>query len=134
MKLLKKVIAGLLLAFGVPLSILAATQILNPQTTRQDRDDVVTALIVITLPSTFLGGWLVWGLHKQGQKEISDRVRSTFYRLVTEHNGQITILRFAMEAKLSGQEARQYLDQRAKEFNATFDVLDGGNIAYHFEL
>jgi hypothetical protein len=73
-------------------------------------------------------------LYKQGQKEISDRVRSTFYRLVTEHNGQITILRFAMEAELSGQEARQYLDQRAKEFNATFDVLDGGNIAYHFDL
>jgi hypothetical protein len=134
MKLLKKVFAGLLLAFGVPLSILAVTQILNPQMTQQDKDDAFTALIILTLPSAAVGGWLVWGLHKENQKTISDRLRTTFYRLLQEGNGQITVLRFAMEAELSGEEARQYLDHRAKEFNATFDVLDEGDIAYRFNL
>jgi hypothetical protein len=134
MKLFKKVIAGLLLAFGVPLSILAVTQILNPQTSQQDREDALTAFIVLTLPATVVGGWLAWGLYKQGHKEISDRLRATFYRLIQEGNGQITVLRFAMEAELSGQEARNYLDQRAKEFNATFEALDVGDIAYRFNL
>jgi hypothetical protein len=134
MKLFKKVIAGLLLAFGVPLSILAVTQILNPQTSQPDREDALTALILLTLPPTVVGGWLARGLYKQGQKEISDRLRTTFYRLIKEGNGQITILRFAMEAELSGQEARNYLDQRAKEFNATFEALDEGDIAYRFNL
>jgi hypothetical protein len=134
MKRLKKLIAGLLLAFGVPLSILAVTQILNPQTSQQDREDALTALILLTLPPTAVGGWLVQGLQKDHQKKISDRLRTTFYRLVKEGNGQITILRFAMEAELSGEEARQYLDQKAKEFNGTFDALDQGDIAYRFNL
>ncbi len=125
---------GELLAFGVPLSILAVTQILNPQTSQQDREDALTAFIVLTLPPTVVGGWLARELYKQGQKEINDRLRTTFYRLIQESNGQITILRFAMEAELSGQEARNYLDQRAKEFNATFEALDEGDIAYHFNL
>lgn len=134
MKRLKKVIAGLLLAFGVPLSILAVTQILNPKTSPQDRDDALAVLFILTLPPTALGGWLVWGLYKQGQKEASDRLESIFYQLLEANNGQITLMRFAKETQLTGEQAKQYLDRKAKEFNATFDVGTQGGIIYHFTL
>jgi large subunit ribosomal protein L7/L12 len=39
-----------------------------------------------------------------------------------------------MEAQLSGEQARDYLDERAKEFNATFEPLDDGGIVYQFHL
>jgi len=49
-------------------------------------------------------------------------------------NGRITVLQLAMEAQLSGEQAKQYLDQKAKEFNATFEPSDKGNISYLFHL
>ena len=134
MKLFKKVMAGFLLAFGIPFSILALSEIVNPQNPPQDREEAFAALIILTLPTTAVGGWLTWSLYKQSQKEISDRLQSTFYRLVKENNGEVTTLRFAMEAQVSGKEARQYLNEKAKEFYANFEALDGGDIAYHFDL
>jgi hypothetical protein len=77
MKLLKKVTAGLLLVFGIPLSIVAVTEIFDRETTPQDKTDALAALIILTLPATAVGGWLAWGLSKESQKEISDRLQST---------------------------------------------------------
>lgn len=134
MKLLQKVIAGFLLVFGVPLSLVAVTEITNPQTSPQDRDDALAALLILTLPAASVGGWVAWRLYKAGDKETRDRLRSTFYRLVKENNGQLSVLYFAMEAQLSGEQARDYLDERAKEFNATFEPLDDGGIVYQFHL
>lgn len=132
MKRLKKVTAGLLLAFGIPFSILAVTELLNPQTKPKDKEGAMAALIVFTLPATAIGGWLVWGLYKEGKNENSDHLKSTFFRLLLEGNGRITVMQFARETKLSGEEARQFLDEKAKEFNATFDTDDKGGISYYF--
>lgn len=134
MKLLKKVIAGFLLVFGVPFSLVAAAEILNPQTSPQDREDSLAALLVLTLPATAIGGWMAWRLYKAGDKETSDRLRDKFYQLVKEGDGKLTTMRFAMAAQLSGEQAREYLDEQAKEFDATFEPLDDGGIIYHFHL
>ena len=65
-------------------------------------------------------------------KTVSDSFNSTFFRLLSEGNGQITLLQFAKETQLSIEEARQLLDEKAKEFNATFDTDEKGDISYYF--
>jgi large subunit ribosomal protein L7/L12 len=65
-------------------------------------------------------------------KTVSDRFNSTFFRLLSEGNGQITLLQFAKETQLSIEEARQFLDEKAQEFNATFDTDEKGGISYYF--
>lgn len=132
MKRCKKVIAGLLLAFGIPFSLLLVTEILNPQTKPKDKDDAMAALFILTLPAAAVGGWLAWGIYKGGAKEESDRLKSAFFQLLMEGNGRITVIQFAKATQLSGEEAKRYLDEKAKEFNATFDVDDKGGISYYF--
>jgi hypothetical protein len=132
MKPLKKVIAGLLLAFGIPLSLFAITKLLNPQSKPNDKQGNWAALMILSLPATAVGGWLVWGLNIDGKKPSSDRLNSTFFRLLLEGNGHITLVQFAKETQLSIEEARQFLDEKAKEFNATFDTDEKGGISYYF--
>ena len=48
------------------------------------------------------------------------------------HNGEFSLLQYAKAADISGQEARAYLDERAQEFNATFEVDMNGGIIYRF--
>ncbi len=41
---------------------------------------------------------------------------------------------FAKEANITGTEAKQYLDAKAKEFNASFNLSNEGGIYYHFHV
>lgn len=132
MKPLKKVIAGLLLAIGIPLSFFAITKVLNPQSKPNDKEGNWAALMLLSLPATAIGGWLAWEAYKDGNKQTTDRLNSTFFRLLLEGNGHITLVQFAKETQLSIEEARQLLDEKAKEFNATFDTDEKGGISYYF--
>ncbi|MBE9039536.1 hypothetical protein IQ235_01835 [Oscillatoriales cyanobacterium LEGE 11467] len=141
LKLFKKVAATFLLIFGVPLSVWAIAEIVNPNSTSEDREDAIAALAILTLPPTALGSWLVWGLHKEHQQKLNaqfkaegDLLQSVFFRILEDNGGQMTILRLAKEAQISGEEARVYLDRKAVEFNATFEVGEQGEITYQFHL
>lgn len=97
--------------------------------------------IIFGVPSVLLGGWLALGFYRQGQQErkaikeqASDQMRSTFYRMIQENNGRITLLSFAMQSQLPPVAARQYLDEQAKLFNANFKVSEEGGISYHFDV
>jgi hypothetical protein len=107
----------------------------------QENRDIALGGLLLGFPSLALGGWLALALYHQEQQEKkaaspngSDRLQSTFYRLLEESNGQITILRFAKETQITGHEAKQYLDEKAKEFNGNFDVNSEGGISYRFHL
>lgn len=89
---------------------------------------------VFGFPAAVWGGWLAKSLYRQGQNEERDRLHSTFYRLLKEGNGQIAVMRFAMEAQLSAVAAKQYLDEKAKQFDAEFGVSEEGGIFYYFIL
>ncbi|MFE1743928.1 hypothetical protein [Coleofasciculus sp. H7-2] len=136
---MKKLSAGLLLTFGglflmIPLIVFAMPNPnASPEDKQEDRDAALGGL-VLGLPAVAVGGWLVWGLRKQHSKETGDRLQSTFYRLLTEGDGSITALQFAMETKLTAAEAKQYLDDRAKEYDANFKVSDEGGVSYYFLL
>ncbi|QKQ73180.1 hypothetical protein [Nostoc sp. TCL240-02] len=45
---------------------------------------------------------------------------------------RITVLQLAKNAEISTQLAKQYLDEKAKELNADFEVNEEGNVLYHF--
>lgn len=139
MKFIKKVSAGVLLSFGSIFLMISAVEILtyNQKPTPQEQQkaaDTIIGGLVFGLPAIAYGGWLVWSMRKQHQKLLSDRLQSTFYRLVEENSGTISVLSFAKQAEISGEEARQYLDAKAKEFNATFDINPQGGVYYHFHV
>ncbi len=139
MKLLKKLLAFLFLSFGIPFSLYALFEIAHPDTDTEDREGATAALFILSLPSTAIGGWLVWGMiqeHKQKRTELeaesSEQLREIFFRLLEENNGQVTVLQMSKAANLHGEEAKNYLDEKAVEFDANFDTSEEGGIVYKF--
>ena len=150
MKTAEKIASGWLLLLGFVFLLLPASTVDRSSQQNQNmpicstpnvneaRDTAIGGLI-LGVPSVLLGGWLALGAYRQGQQEkkaiaqqAGDRLHSTFFRLLQAGNGHITILQFALEAQLTATAARQYLDERAKEFDATFDVSHEGAISYYF--
>lgn len=84
---------------------------------------------------------MAWGLyrdnkgssHLQVQQE-RDRIQSIFYQVIQAHDGKITVMRLALEAGLSVKKARKFLDEKAVEFDADFEVSDRGEIYYSFNF
>ncbi len=134
MKLIKKIAAVILLTIGLPFSIMPIVEFLNPKTPEKTKQGDILVFIFLGAPCSSLGGFLLWRLRQQNQKEISDRLQDTFFRIVKENQGNITVLRFAMETKLSGEAAKKYLDTQVKEFSGSLEVSDRGDISYHFDI
>ncbi|ALF53691.1 hypothetical protein ACX27_13930 [Nostoc piscinale CENA21] len=141
MKLIKQILAVCFLLFGIPFSTLAILDILNPKTPSQSKNDAVAALVILTIPSTILGGYLSWSLVQQKQKEQALLVASeqkqlnlVFLELLEQNSGRITLLQLAKKGEISIPKAKQYLDEKSKELNASFEVDENGNISYRFFL
>lgn len=132
MKFITKITAGVLLGIGLPIVLLAATDIANPKAT--NKEGAIAALCLFGLAPSALGGWLVLGGRRRSEQEEHDRLQTTFFKLLKQGNGRITALSFAMETGLTGALAKAYLDERASEFSANFDVDDEGNMFYRFNL
>jgi hypothetical protein len=77
-------------------------------------------------------GWWLWRRWHKVQKSQQERLNGVFYQLIQEHEGRVTVLDFAMTAKLTAIAAREYLDARAKEFSAHFEVTERGDMFYLF--
>lgn len=137
MKPIKKLAAGLLISVGFFFLMISIAELVDKDTTRtekQEASDTAIGGIIIGVPFVVAGGWLIRGLRQQQQKQIGDRIHNTFYRLVTENNGKITVFRFANETQLTATAAKLYLDNKAAEFNASFEIDVNGNIYYQFYL
>ncbi|WP_242036669.1 bL12 family ribosomal protein [Leptolyngbya sp. FACHB-321] len=134
MRLITKIAAGVLLGIGVPIVLWAVTDIANPRVTDKDREGAVAALCFFGIPPSALGGWLVFGGRRRSEQQEHDRLQSTFFKLLKQGDGRITALGFAMETGLTGAMAKAYLDERAEEFTANFDVDEEGNMSYRFNL
>ncbi len=132
MKLATKIIAGILLGVGIPISLLTTTKLLTSSSRRQQLGATM-ALVTVGLPSTAAGAGVLLRAAQQRQ-QTERRLREQFFRLLREGNGALTVLKFAMETGLDGDIARAYLDDRAKEFNATFNVTEEGKFSYYFDL
>jgi len=93
------------------------------------------------VPTMVLGGWLSLSLYRQSKKaqkalqqQVSDRLQSIFYEMLQQNHGRVTVLGFAMQSQLPAPIAREFLDEKAKEFNANFKVNEEGAVSYHFDV
>jgi hypothetical protein len=137
MRLLKKIAAGFLLTIGLPVVVLALFDIVNPNTPADDRGDALAALIILGLPPTALGGWLVQNLRSTSQKSEQQKqleLEQRFLELLQESGGSLTVVQFATKAQLPIAEAKTYLDQKAVQLNGTFEATDTGGIVYRFPV
>ncbi|AFY68284.1 ribosomal protein L7/L12 [Geitlerinema sp. PCC 7407] len=133
MRFLRKTAAGFLLTFGFLLLLVPAVVLPDREATQDDRDGAWGCL-AMGIPVTAWGGWIVWGLYSDRRKARLKQVQDAFYRLVRQHHGRVTVLNFAMEAELPGEEAKAFLDARSREFGVTFDVMEDGGIVYQFPV
>ncbi|XHX80472.1 MAG: hypothetical protein RBJ76_11245 [Stenomitos frigidus ULC029] len=76
--------------------------------------------------------WWFWQRHRRVEQRRQKYWHTTFYRLLQEHHGRITLLDFAMTAEITAIAARSYLDSRAQEFAARFEVTEHGDVVYVF--
>ncbi|GAA6620456.1 hypothetical protein [Scytonema sp. NUACC26] len=161
MKTAEKLAAGWLLSLGFMFLTLSASAAIqknsmqkpfppNPYGPPQEilNEDAIYVLdntvlhgLVFGVPTSILGVWLAMGLFRQSQQDkkilqqqASEEMQSTFYRMLQDNGGRITLLSFAMQSQLPPATARKYLDERAKIFNASFKVSDDGGISYYFDL
>ncbi len=134
MNLFKKLAAGSLLTLGF---ILLAAGIYAPfdfSVSQKERESELVACLAFGLPLTAGGGWIVWNLRRRHQREADKFLGSIFFRLMKEGDGRLTLSRFAMEAQLTGEVAKQYLDEQAKRLDAHFDVDERGGVYYDFNI
>jgi len=134
MSIFRKISAGVLLISGIFCLLVAAYTPVDKEVNQEDKLSHAVAFLVLGLPLTAVGTWTVWGLHRDSQKEKTAHIDFTFYRLIEEGQGQITLMRFARDTQLTDAEAKVYLDEKAKAFNANFDVSPEGGVSYSFHL
>lgn len=133
MKLIKQATAGLLLTLGIFLLVCSARAPFRENNVFPDtRGDEAINFLLLGLPITGAGGWLVWTLHQKDRKQLQQRLQSLFFQLLHQNQGKITLMQFASEAQLTADVAKQYLDKKALEFSATFNVSEDGHIYYCF--
>jgi len=77
-------------------------------------------------------GWWLWHRFRLIQQCQQKTLNTIFYQLLQEHEGRVTVLDLALTAHLSAIAARHYLDDRAKDFFAHFEVSDRGDVVYVF--
>ena len=75
-----------------------------------------------------------WRYKAAFQREESERLESALYRLIKEGSGEITLVRFAMETRLSPDVAQRFLNQQYEIFKANCEIKDDGSIFDHFHI
>jgi hypothetical protein len=134
---LKKTAVVLLLLIGLPVTLLTIADLLNPNASADDKSDATAALMILGLPPTILGGALILNLrlqHKNKLEQQSQDQEQLFIQLLQKNHGKLTTIQFAAEAQLSLEEAKDYLDEKARQLNGQFSVTDQGAIVYEFPL
>lgn len=138
---LKKGLSALLLLVGVSILVVATDKLQNRDTPLQDREELKACIVLLGIPFTVSGGLMAWKcrsdrtrwLQVQAQQE-RDRIQWIFYQLLKANKGRMFVMSLAMEAGLSRKDAQQFLDEKALEFDAHFEVSDRGEIFYYFNI
>lgn len=94
---------------------------------------LLLALIQILLPWLAVGGLVAlgfWGWNRYHARQLA--LNRLFYLMLQQQQGRISVLDFAIRTHLTGEQARSFLNQRAKEFFATFEPMEHGDVLYIF--
>ena len=133
MKSIRKIATGCLLSVGFICLLGTVFNVIQPKQTQENRDKALAGL-VLGLPLTISGVWLIRNLAKQHQQRKENYLYSKFFHLIEKGQGSITVLNFAMEAQISSEESTKYLEEYSKKFNADFEVTARGNVVYKFDV
>ena len=90
----------------------------------------IFAVLLIATP--FVAAWWIRKQYHSRKREQQSHLNSTFYQLLQDNQGRVTVLDFALKSNLTGLQAKHYLDQQAQEFMADFEVTEQGEIVYCF--
>lgn len=93
---------------------------------------IATAWRALELGTMAIGAWTIWTFYQQRRQSQQAYLKELFYQLIQENHGYITALDLAMKANISAQAAVQYLERRAEEFAAEFEVNEQGGVLYLF--
>jgi hypothetical protein len=131
---MQKLFAGLLFSISFIFLTVTVSSITMKNPTEKDRSAALGG-IILGVPAAAGGAWIVWGLKKKdkkSQKTRDSQIETIFLELLQANQGDISTLNFAIATKLSLEESKQYLDQKAKQLNADFNVSEDGAISYQF--
>ncbi len=123
-----------ILLLGLLISLVALNKLQHPATPAQDREELKASLVFVGLPLVGLGGWLIQAERRQARQQQQMSLQDSFFQILKKNCGYINVIQFSLASGLDGKLAKAYLDKRALEFNADYDVSEAGNITYYFEL
>jgi hypothetical protein len=129
----KTIAAGVSFGIGLFFGLIGVLGVSQPGATRDQQFASIGVGVLGGVPAIALGSWLIAQQSDRARQQERDRLRQVFFRLLQEGNGNINVLRFSMESNVSGAEAKAYLDERAREFNAAFNVDQEGKLSYYFD-
>lgn len=89
-------------------------------------------LPLLTVAAIGCAGVWFWQRYQRSQQQQQTSLDDVFYQLIQTYQGQITVLDLALNARISATAAKQFLDTKAREFTARFEVTDQGDMIYVF--
>lgn len=134
MRSLKQIASNVFLTIGVVFLFAAISVPFDQDESPKAKAEQFAGCLIIGIPLTAWGGWIAWSLNRESQVKESDRLRATFFQVAKENDGYIGVMQFSMAANLPGDKAKVFLDERAEEFSASFDVDEQGGIFYRFPI
>jgi hypothetical protein len=134
MKPITKTLAGLSLAFGLLMAVPTTAEVMGLKAPPSKRSDSAIALLCLGIAPIALGGWLLWDGKRREQKFQSAHLDDVFYTLLLQNAGTISPLALSMQSGLSGAEAKAFLDDRARQFNANYAATEQGDVVYVFDV
>ncbi|WP_069790043.1 hypothetical protein A5482_000415 [Cyanobacterium sp. IPPAS B-1200] len=137
MNAIKKILIGFFLIIGLPITSLALFQIIDSNTAQDDREGAIAAFFILGLPPTGIATYLILDL-KHNKRNNVDKNKidkeQIFLQILAENEGEITVLKFALQAQLPVEKAKEYLDNKAQELDGDFSVNDQAGIVYKFYI
>ncbi len=133
---MQKIFAGIFFSIGFIFLTVTVSSLATKNPTPKDRSAAMGG-IIIGVPAIAAGSWIVWKQKKRQDdlKEVRQRqLEFNFLTTLQANNGSITPISFAITNELSLEEAKQYLDKKAAQLNADFNVTEDGGVSYKFYL
>ena len=93
---------------------------------------IATVWRTVELGVMAIGAWTIWSSYQQIKQRKKAYLQEVFSQLLEENNGCITALDLAMKGNISAPAAKKYLERRAQEFAAEFEMNQQGGILYLF--
>ncbi len=106
----------------------------DPNPSPKDRNAALGGLI-LGVPSTAIGLLLVRQRQQVAAQRERDRQRQAelaFLHMVQARNGRVSAMEYAIAHQLTLPEAKAFLDRKAVELNAEFEVTEDGSTFYRF--